>query len=925
MPTPISRSTLLPLIVATALGLSACAPQSADALLAAAQQDLQKSDHRAAQIKLKNALALEGNRADVRLLLARSLLADTQAAQAAVELLKAKEQGAQADVVLPLLAQARFRQGDFRRLLQESDDLQLASNPAQAELLAWRASAQQALNQRDAAAATLEQAKRLDPDNLRVGLLEARQAAMAQRLDEAGRITDRLATRSDAGAEVWLLKADLAAAAGQREAQAEALNKALAIDARNLVAHTGLFHLALAAKDFDRARKQLAQAGKLWGQHPHIAYLGARLALEQGQLAQAREQIQRALKDQPDDLRVLSLAALVEQRLGALTRAEQLASKALARNPDAEGLRLFTARLYLSRGDRERALSTLQPLLTAGSREAAVYSAAGEAELLGGRQREAEAHFRRALELAPGDARSRTALGEGKLLRGEVGEGLNLLREVSKDDEGIQADLALFSRHLQANDLAAAEQAAQTVLRKQPKNPLAHLLLADVHMARSEPEAARKALQAAIDVAPTYVPAHVKLNLMDLQAGKPAAAVQRLEAVVKAHPDSMALKLNLAGLRADTGVPREEVLTQLREIVRQHPADPLPRLALLRLGLAGGDKQKLLTDAEEADAALPNQLELLDLLGQAYALNNKPERALQTFNRMLALAPNSPQPYLRLAEVHRALPNGRQAWLDNLRKALVIDPRRVDVQRTLVMDALEQKQPEQARKLVQELRERRPKDALPYVMAGDVEMLLKQFDRAAAAYREALKHPPALSETALKLHQALQQTDQPAQADAFAQTWLRERPDDRAFRIYLADQALRAGRLAEAESQYRTLLAADAQQLMVLNNLAWVLGQQRKPEAKTLIEQALKLSPGQPTLLDTQASIHAALGEWSEAVRLQRQVVERAATLPSQLNLARYLAGEGRKDDARALLEKLKKPGLGSAEAALIERELKKL
>lgn len=100
--------------------------------------------------------------------------------------------------------------------------------------------------------------------------------------------------------------------------------------------------------------------------------------------------------------------------------------------------------------------------------------------------------------------------------------------------------------------------------------------------------------------------------------------------------------------------------------------------------------------------------------------------------------------------------------------------------------------------------------------------------------------------------------------DAIART-----PDDDDLRV--TEGVLRSiqGRAAEAEAVYRKVLEKDAENLVALNNLAWLLAFQdgKQGEALELIERALRQTGPQAAMLDTRAVIYLAQNRSDMAIR----------------------------------------------------------
>jgi tetratricopeptide (TPR) repeat protein len=103
------------------------------------------------------------------------------------------------------------------------------------------------------------------------------------------------------------------------------------------------------------------------------------------------------------------------------------------------------------------------------------------------------------------------------------------------------------------------------------------------------------------------------------------------------------------------------------------------------------------------------------------------------------------------------------------------------------------------------------------------------------------------------------------------------------LRLQLADLMELLGRSDGVESLCRSILALDANNLVALNNLAWLLAGQvgKEQEALGLIQRAIQQHGGRPELLDTRAVVHLSLGNAAQAVK-DLEAVVRAAPTPSR-------------------------------------------
>jgi predicted Zn-dependent protease len=227
----------------------------------------------------------------------------------------------------------------------------------------------------------------------------------------------------------------------------------------------------------------------------------------------------------------------------------------------------------------------------------------------------------------------------------------------------------------------------------------------------------------------------------------------------------------------------------------------------------------------------------------------------------------------------------------------------------LAQIALREDKPEEALRIAGGMQKAQPKQAAGYLLQADVELRRKRPEAAVAPLRTALELAPS-SETAIKLHAVLGAAKRGAEADRLAANWSKEHPRDAAFRFYLGDQALARKELKVAEAHYRSVLEIQPENVLALNNVAWLMAQQKQPGALALAEKANQLAPNQPALMDTLAYVLALEKQPQRAVELQKKAMAQAPQNNGlRLTLAKIYLENGDKVNARAELDTLAKLG----------------
>jgi Flp pilus assembly protein TadD len=179
----------------------------------------------------------------------------------------------------------------------------------------------------------------------------------------------------------------------------------------------------------------------------------------------------------------------------------------------------------------------------------------------------------------------------------------------------------------------------------------------------------------------------------------------------------------------------------------------------------------------------------------------------------------------------------------------------------------------------------------------------------------------------MKLHEALEQAGQAAEADKVASSWVKERPNDVTFTLYLAENAVAKNDLAIAARHYRKSLEIQPDDPVLLNNLAWTLGRLKDPKAIEYAEKSNKLAPDRPDTLNTLGTLLVQKGDTARGIELLRRASQLAPTSASKrLDLAKALIASGQKDAAKKELEELAKlAGKNLEQGAEVEQLMKEI
>jgi len=910
--------------VVLAAFLGGCGGESTEKLIASSKEFLAKNDNKAAVIQLKNALQSDPNLGEARFLLGKALLESGDLAGAQVELRKALELKYASDEVVPLLAQAFLVGGEAKKVTDEFAKTELSAGEASANLKTTLSQAYAAQGNREAAQASLDAALAVKPDYAPAQLTQARILAGKGKQDEAQRILDEVLARDPKNPNALLVNGTFLAVRGKPDEAMAEYRKAIEAKPDFVIAHsaiaTALFHQG----KLDDAIKQIEALKKIAPNNPQTIFLDAQANYQAKDYKKARELTQRLLKFSPNNPSILQLAGAVEYQLRSYIQAETYLTRALQQSPEMSLARKLLVSSYLQAGQPAKALTTLQPVLDRIDQDPSLLALAGQTFLQNGDAKKSAEYFTKASKLDPNDATKKTSLALAHMAQGNASTAFEELEQISLNDKGTTADMALIAAYLRSNQVDKALAAIDALEKKQPNDPATHNLRARTLLAKKDIPGARKSFEKALSINPAFFPAAASLAALDIIEKKPDEAGKRFEKVLAADPKNTQALLAQAELRAANGGTTEEVANLIGKAITANPTEVAPRLALIQYHLSKKDTKKALTAANDANAAISDKPEILDALGRTQQVSGDLNQALITYGKLAAMQPASPVAQMRLAEIHLLNKNKDEA-IKGLKKALEIKPDLLDAQRALISIAMESQKPADALEMARQVQKQRPKEAIGYILEGDINASQKKWPEAIAIYRNALKQLTT-PELAKKLHTALLASGNAAEAEKMATSWLKEHPRDVAFRLHLGDIATGNKDYPLAAQHYRSLIEIQPNNALALNNLAWVSGQLKSPKAIEYAEKANQLAPNQPPFMDTLAMLLAEKGETTKAIELLRKATALAPQAGViQMNLAKVLIKAGKKDEARKELDALAKLGEkfpGQAEVSRLQKEL---
>ncbi|MEJ7807656.1 MAG: XrtA/PEP-CTERM system TPR-repeat protein PrsT, partial [Telluria sp.] len=800
MPRNAHKLTLTAALVSSALLLSATLAgcnrsDSVETLVKDATAYQQKGDNKAALIQWKNAAAKSPQDPAIRLSLG-ALYNETGDAQSAEkEFRKAQSLGAPAAQVLPGLATALLSQGEFKKVIAETDAGVATGGAA---LLVTRGNAFLASGEPAKAKEAFEAALKAKPDDSAALLGLAGFAFDSKDAETGNRYVAQAEAKNPKDADVWQFKAMLASRAGKIDEALAAYDQVLVRKPAHRTAHIEKAYLHIGQGKFDAAKASIDAARKITPNSLIVTYTQGLLDFTQGKNEVALDSVQKVLRGVPEHMPSILLSGAIELNLGQLEQAEQHLKKYLQKHPETLYARKLLATTQLRAAHPDAAAATLAPALTAATDDPQLLALAGESFMQSRDFGKAEEYFAKATVLAPKTAALRTSLGMSKLAQGDKEQAVTDMElATTLDPKSQAAGITLVQTALSMKQYDKAQTAVLALEKEQPDNAMVQNLKGGVAMARNDTATARTAFNRAAQLQPTYFAPVSNLAQMDLVEKKPEEARKRLEAFVALDKKNIGAMTALAQLAEAQG-NKAQVLTWLERAATENPDLPEPGMRLAAYHMKNGDKAKALTLVRKLQTANPTNPNLIDMLGQAQLANNDAAAALDSYGKLAALMPKSAKAQLRLASTHLLLKN-EAAAAEDIKRAIAFEPANPQARLAQVNLALRQGKAEQALTDLRRLQKETPAEVAYFVVEGDLLMAQNKPELAVKPYQQAyaLAKAPQLF---IKHNDALRKSGKAKEADAQLAQFARDTPNNPMIMMFTAESQI-------AAKQYKAAIA----------------------------------------------------------------------------------------------------------------------
>lgn len=903
---------ILPTVLATLIPLglvTGCSEPTAEEHVASAQKMIAEGKLESARIELSSALQQAPNLAQARWLLGKVNLDLGDAPGAEKEIRKAIELGYEENHAQLELVRTLMLQNESAQVIKETNSLDPDIDSADhSALLGLRAQAFAATGDFEQAEAVAGEALELEPKSVPAMTGMALIHALQRDYGTAHQWLDRALEADPQSAEAWSLLGQVELEQGNAAKAEQALSKAIELRKHPSVEYAKRALARAQLDKFDDAASDLATLKKSGlGANPYVKYVEGVNLFRQKKYAEAAEAFEASKQGSKDTY--LPREYYLASAYLALGRNQQASSQAELINklaPKSALAQRLMGAVQINQAELEAATGFLKESVGSNPDDPVLLRMLGYVSMRLGNSADAVNYYEKALEIEPDSESTSNALELARLMAGQKFDQ-QTASSVAQTEDGANTFTHAFIKALalfRDGDLPGALREAKALGEKYPDNVEPIKLMAACHLAAGQWSEARQELSKVLEMKPDDSTAVQNLARLEIRDGNNDQARSLLNGLIKAHPTDTGAQELLARLIEATDGPAAAA-AMLGQALERNPEALSLRNELARVYWVSGQHQRIIELTQGLDDKdFTKQPSLLERRARALFATGDADSARREFKRLLELFPKSAPAHFAYSESLVAANKMNEA-AQHIKLAVELNPSylpaRVGQIRLMVRD----KDLGGARKALSGLRKDFGNSYEVLDLEGWFALGSGDYTTATARYEELLASKPNTG-ALIQLVRSLWAEHKYDDAFKRMEGWLQEHPADVAVQMQLAEGYLTRERIADAGTLYKRIVDAHPDNVLALNNLAWLSRDDNRAQAIKYAEKALSLAPQEPNIMDTLGMLLLTGSDKSRGQKLIEQAAELAPNNTSiQIHLAQIMVENGSAPKARALLQSL--------------------
>lgn len=507
------------------------------------------------------------------------------------------------------------------------------------------------------------------------------------------------------------------------------LNSVLERDPNNVAAIGSLGHLELFAENAAIAEEYFVKGLKLEPKNQGLQMAIADLYARQGRLDEAQEALSKLVASNPAQTNLKYVLGEFFLKRGLNENALEQYEQIINQDPKNHSVRDRLYDMYLARREFDKAKGLTSDLEKKLANDPVLNYFQGRDAELNGNPGKALELYQKTILASNAFAPAFRKVGTIEVDTGKISEGIeHLLQALSIDNGDIGARLTLARTMLLKNDIGAAKNHVEEVLKRYPRQLGANIIRADIALIEGEVSKARKVYQFLVENYPSIPSGYFKLGLLEEKEG-------HLDEAIKQYEKTLEFDAEILG-------PGRRIVLCMHE-QKKTTNDMISKLTVYRdkSKNSKGEYDVLIGSILVADNSIPNRLEL----------------ARQRFQSALEVNPNLIGAYFALGGID-AMSGDLKSAISNYVKLIEKNPNHLPTRMLLALTYEREEQFEKASEQYKKILEISPRfgpaaNNLAYLLLeqtknGDLNEAL----RLAELAKEELPRESSVTDTLAWVH-----------------------------------------------------------------------------------------------------------------------------------------------------------------------------
>jgi len=863
------NNNILLLTICIALILAACSPKkTVIEYIQSAKEHVVNGNKSAAIVELKNAILIDLNNPESRLLLGSLYLETGNIEAAEKELIRALELSSDIDLILPKLLKALNLQDKSEEAIALVEQTETLSKNILPEVLLYKALAHIKLGDNEKAKDLISLASETSADSVYSQLGEAYLLAESKNIGDALHLIDIVLRNTPDLTEALLLKGQLLFIQGDFVSAISAFNEYHALLPADIKVRLFLANSYIRAQKYADSEEHLNFLLKIIPDHSFTNQLMGVFFYQKGDyenaLAHTNKAIQNGLNI-PSNRIVAGLSAF---KLEQYERSHHFLITIAESLPPTHPVQKVLAVVQLKLGYSSEAGSTLLGIDGATSDDIDLLTTASFELLKAGKFQEVKALITKSNGISINNPQDMAKIGILKLSINDL-EGITDLKKASEIDPDLPiAKFALASAYIQNKEYDKALALANN-WKATPKYQVeGYNLAAKILLLQSDVDKAEIELNLALKINEYNSYSLMYFTTKAFINRKYEKSLEIVNKLLDKSPNHIpGLRLQYKSYKA---LNRESMaITSIEKSYRDNIENNKYLTLYAEVLFIEKNYSKVIDLLSVFNNEDMSKAVYWVLLGDSYMKLDENDKALDIYSRWISMQPQYRVAWLRKVTIQEKLQDYTGA-LSTTDSALRISPENLEFKLLNTHFLVLTKGFTKAQVQLDSLTDDQRKLPLAKGLQAKIWLSEGKFKQAIPGLKESYKEFPS-TYNGILVFSTLKKIGEEKSAFMFIKKHIENQPDDIIIQSLLAESALEFDKPL-AQEQYTKLLEKSPNDLSILNNLAWVeykLG--NLESANKLADKALAINKSHPQVLDTAALIKLKLGDKNKAIELLRQ------------------------------------------------------